>query len=361
MIEPPMLPQDLLNNTTEKAWVTRDQVFLNDDLPHLLDLLGPIGREPGPWLPSMAGDFLGDAVDRGAQRIVHWLLTTGVDPNQRLTQRSRNFVSQETPLHVAAQHARADLVGLLLDHGADPSLKTVEVMRVPGTPLSCALQVWGEHRRQPLAHLIDQREGLIDVAQVLKRLVPVTPLDTTPIRGPGVLMKDEHGRLLSGSGFTPSSNTLAQAVWADHGAGVNALIEQGMDPMCEDGRPLWRYALEGNRGSVLYALQKRGLGPEPGWRDAQGNTPLHLAVIGVTNTFPSWRPSPVTLGALMRRDTVLERNHAGQTPLDLLRAWPGDHTVALTVLGQVEAQTLRHDLREPSDDRPAQARRGRRL
>ena len=55
---------------------------------------------------------------RGAQREVAWLLAHGANPNVLWP----HWDADLTPLHLAAWHGRAEIVRLLLDGGADPSI-----------------------------------------------------------------------------------------------------------------------------------------------------------------------------------------------------------------------------------------------
>lgn len=343
-------------NLSPQGWDDRSRLLQLDDLPGFLAHLDLDPREQNPRTLRQAparsalanlrtalnANVMDEAVAREAVAVTGWLLEIGCDPNRRPPINSLHGVNGETLLHVAASKGNAPLVDLLLRHGADPSLKTTPSMSTPMTPLELAITTWGTDGLQPLAHRLDQGVGATDVMAVLHRLIPVSPLDTSPIDGraylrrdPGtgqIVADDEAGKI--------ATNTLARAVWANHGPSVHALLEYGMSPATADARPLWRYALDGNRGMALSVLMHHRLGPPPDWRDAQGNTPLHLAVTGHADAFPRWTPSAVTLTALIRRDSVLERNHAGHTPLDLLRAQAGDHALALSVLNAVEGNTL---------------------
>ena len=57
-----------------------------------------------------------DAVRRGDVQEVARLLAAGADPNVK-------DPDGDAPLHITAEQSRADLVELLLRHGADPNAK----------------------------------------------------------------------------------------------------------------------------------------------------------------------------------------------------------------------------------------------
>lgn len=360
---PSLSPLDLLTQHDVIASDARTTLFERNDLPGFRAALNAQDTHPSPDLvAAMGGHVLVTAVSLGADRLVAWMLDVGANPNQRRLASWPGLF----PLHVAAQHARADLVEMLLKHGADPGCCAAEDDMSPAVnALTHAIRVWGEQRLQVNAHR--QREtlatgaGAVNVLEVLRQLVPVTPLDTTPIRGTPLLVKGANGLLDKSQEI--STNTLAKAIWADHGAAVDALIKHGMATTCEDGRPLWRYALDGNRAATLLTLRRHRIGPPPDWCDEVGNTPLHLAVIGIPNAWSRWRPSGATLAALTSPDTVLVKNHAGQTPLDLLRAWDDPPSTALSILNEIEAQTLRKNLDQQDDalQNPASRSSRRRL
>jgi hypothetical protein len=123
---------------------------VEDGFPPLIAALG------------MGRDVPGVTKRTDVEEVLRLLLTAGADPNQR-------GINDYTPLHMAVAERNALAVQLLLDHGADPALRTridecetpLEMARSAGlTEIAAVLERKGEPLRQRL------RSGLTLLAEI---------------------------------------------------------------------------------------------------------------------------------------------------------------------------------------------------
>jgi ankyrin repeat protein len=143
----------------------------------------------------------------------------------------------DTPLHLAAQNDRANVVEFLLANGADVNARN---NNGSSTPLDLALSCINHKDTLPLllAHGADVN---------LKNSSGVTPMEATAMRG----SKDDMAVLLA------------------HGADVNAADVQGHTAL------IWAI-LFGHTDVALLLIDSNA---DVNAKDGQGNTPLHLAMI----------------------------------------------------------------------------------
>jgi ankyrin repeat protein len=120
-------PADVPNgHVPESIGPCLEYAIYHSPLPFVRTLL-EIGADPNPadhaGFPPLIAALSGDRPARGETgraetlEILRLLLAFGADPDQR-------GINDYTPLHMAVSQGNAEAVGVLLEHGADPCLRT---------------------------------------------------------------------------------------------------------------------------------------------------------------------------------------------------------------------------------------------
>lgn len=166
------------------------------------------------------------ACEAGHVRLVQALLDRGANPN------AVEELHDETPLHLASYGDHTEAVTILIQHGADPAMKTI--MGV--SPYDYAASVGS--------------------AALIKEFIALVP--------------DSHNRLQSGR--TPLhhscfNNLAACVALLEHGANVNAMEPDGRTPLHE--------AVRGGKIAIVKTLLAYGADTKAVRND--GKTPLSLA------------------------------------------------------------------------------------
>jgi len=175
--------------------------------------------------------------------------------------------SLRSPIFIAAETGRLDIIETLLSWGADINRLDVS---------SCSVLAAAIRARQPLAAML-----LIDAgASVHQRLYKSrTALQEAAAKGETGVMKAlvDHGAEIDAvdvDGFTPlhvSSTADAADFLLRAGAKDTRTIDEGL-------LPLHNAALRGHAATLaLFLMWRRG---DSASRTMEGNTPLHLAVLG---------------------------------------------------------------------------------
>lgn len=225
---------------------------------------------------------------------VRWLLAQGIDVN-RLRDRGG------LPLHHAIERGNdLPIIQVLLDHGADPTLVEDEQTAVARA---------ARKGRGDLLAEFERRGVPLGLSGVDRLIAACARNDSVAVRGlaeaePALVMQllADGGRLLGE--FTATSNT----------GGVRQLLDLGVpvDTRWEGdgylGIPAQSTALHVAAWmlcpDLVKLLLERGAPVNP--KDADGNTPLALAVKGCVDSYwTEWR-TPVHVAALLEAGATLE-------------------------------------------------------
>lgn len=260
--------------------------------------------------------------DRHDLEGVRLLLERGADPN-RLTHWGK------TALHNALLSDNAiEIVTLLLDHGADASIKGTRPDVVRSAAGKSAVSLAARRGRGDVLSLLEQR-GIRDQLSGVERLIAACARnDVASVRSIAeqdpqlaVELRAEGGRLLAQ--FAGNGNT----------DGLRQLLDLGVDlgSLHEEGEPYFDVA---KRSTALHAaawrarhttvrfLLERGAPVEA--LDGQGRTALALAVRACVDSYWSNRRSPASVQALLEAGATIQgiTLPSGYREVDeLLEAW----------------------------------------
>jgi hypothetical protein len=160
--------------------------------PNLSDVGWPPGAPPRDDPQEILDEALGHAAHNGRDEAVTWLLDHGADVD------GRPYLDV-TPLHFAVQFGQASTVRLLLERGADTSIRD----RIhDATPLG-----WSEHvGRDDIAVLLDRNEEVIDTGL---EYVPGDPVTVRVVRRRLVWVADD-GRAVARADTPPGWREVAE-------------------------------------------------------------------------------------------------------------------------------------------------------
>jgi ankyrin repeat protein len=250
------------------------------------------------------------AAERGRLDLVRLLLARGANPNGRIEE---NQYSSGLPLEVALRQGHIDIAEVLLSAGADASARGSG----EGTPLHAAVtsqcvQAVAEALRQNYAdpnEAGDEERGMF-ARQVCDALVP-RMVELLVARGADVNVKDEAGVTPLHDAAARGRKTVVRLLLAK-GAEVNAktlkeywggnVQRTGLSPA--GTTPLHEAAAAGDVDVVELLLAH---GAQLDARDEFGGTPLHWAVESVS--------SGVVAHLIARGAYVEARDNGGATPL----------------------------------------------
>jgi len=268
----------------------------------VIQLLLKAGAEVNAEDRGYGSKPLWGAVAGGHAAAAKSLLDRGAAVNA--TNRTRSPVSagdltNETALDRASKDGRADLVALLLAHGADATGRVNG-----GWPLFSAME--GGHV-EAMQMLFDHGA---DVNAKGHHGATLLHLTGKPELVKLLLARGANPSARDDAGVTPLHVDAVMA-WLE---AAQMLLEAGADGNAADSQgwtPLHYAALASRKGkSFSLDLMKMLLryGADPGARDRDGNTPLHLGASGKTGL--------AAAGLLLERRPDLEdRNHEGDTLL----------------------------------------------
>lgn len=222
------------------------------------------------------------------QRGVALLLAHGADPNGDTSWK-------KTALQQAVLRDNAlEIVALLLDHGGKPELTF-------GGPSAAGLAAW--RGRGDLLALFAHR-GLATELVGLERLLAACALGN-PTATQQIIAEEPA---LRGELLAAGAKPLADFAGVGNPAGVRALLDLGVDPsgVCGEADGYWGIAANSTalhvaawktRPATVKLLIARGSPLDA--LDAQGRTPLELAVRGCIDSFWTERRTPEPVAALL--------------------------------------------------------------
>jgi ankyrin repeat protein len=220
---------------------------------------------------------------------VRWLLEHGVDPN---LDRRRGF----RPLHHAlARDNDLVIIELLLDHGADPTL------RAGG---KSAIELAARRGRADVLELLRRRGTALDLFGVEQLIAACAMDDPAAVRA----IADREPALVREL-VAEGGTLLAEFAGNGDAAGVGQLLDLGVSPgaLFEEGDGYWDVA---PRSTALHVAAWRAehatvrllleRGAPVDLPDGKGRTPLALAVRACVDSYWSERRSPESVEMLLR-------------------------------------------------------------
>jgi ankyrin repeat protein len=217
-----------------------------------------------------------------------YLLELGVDPNRK---RERGWRAMH---HAMARDNRIEVIELLLDHGADPTLKEGG---------ESAIAMAARRGRGDVLELFERRGIPLELRGVERLIAACARNDSASIRSivaeePELVteLKAVGAKLLVD--FAGNGNTDGARHLLDLGVDVNARFTNG------DG--YWDVAPNSTalhvaswraQHNVVKLLIERGATVNVA--DAKGSTPLNLAVRACVDSYWTWRRSPESVKALL--------------------------------------------------------------
>jgi ankyrin repeat protein len=230
---------------------------------------------------------------------IRWLLGHGADPN-RTTRWGRTAFH-----HAVSRDNGIDIIELLLEHGADPTLVAERAnLRPTDGPGLSAVAMAARRGRGDVLGLIERRGIAIELQGVERLIAACARNDSAGVRGiqeqePEVVRElvAQGGKLLAE--FAGVGNTEGVRQLLDLGVDVNALTEDG-DPYFDVAKnstalhsAAWRawpatVKLLLERGVIVDAL------------DAKGRTALMLAVRACVDSYWKQRRTPESVEELLK-------------------------------------------------------------
>ena len=188
-------------------------------------------------------------VQEGSNEMLEFFLEAGADINER------NGFRGETPLHFAAKEGREDVVTLLLDHGADPTVK---------------LNIFG--RRRTAAQVAEEK-GYTSIANTIARFSPDNQqeqeevvLASANLTSANIDTRDHRGR-----------TALYRAASRGDLEEMTSLLNRGANPNIPDYGGRYPLTLAARKGKTEVVKILLGGGADPNLSDSSGRNALHMA------------------------------------------------------------------------------------
>jgi ankyrin repeat protein len=235
---------------------------------------------------------------------IKWLLGHGANPN-RTTHWGRTAFH-----HAVSRDNGIDIIELLLEHGADPTLdaERANLRQTDGPGLSAAAMAARRGRGDVLG-LIERRGIAIELQGVERLIAACARNDSASVRAfqeeePELVRElvAQGGKLLAE--FAGVGNTEGVRQLLDLGVDVNALTEEG-DPyfdIAKKSTALHSAAWRAWPGTVKLLLER---GAAVNALDAKGRTALMLAVRACVDSYWKQRRTPESVEALLKKGAAV--------------------------------------------------------
>jgi ankyrin repeat protein len=219
-----------------------------------------------------------------------YLLEHGADPN-------RGTHWRYTALHQALRRDNGiEHIDVLLDHGADPTLKN-------GVDGRSAVSIAARRGRGDVLASIERRGIAIDFQGVERLIAACARNDTATVRSiaaaePTLVreIQAEGGNLLAE--FAGTANTEGVRLLLDLGVSMQVLYEgDGYFGIAKDSTALHVAAWKAWHATVKFLIER---GAAVNVQDGKGRTPLALAVRACVDSYWTERRSPESVEALLR-------------------------------------------------------------
>jgi ankyrin repeat protein len=235
---------------------------------------------------------------------IKWLLGHGANPN-RTTHWGRTAFH-----HAVSRDNGIDIIELLLEHGADPTLdaERANLRQTDGPGLSAAAMAARRGRGDVLGLI--ERRGIAIELQGVERLIAACARNNSASVRPFQEEEPELVRELVAQGgkllaeFAGVGNTEGVRQLLDLGVDVNALTEEG-DPyfdIAKKSTALHSAAWRAWPGTVKLLLER---GAAVNALDAKGRTALMLAVRACVDSYWKQRRTPESVEALLKKGAAV--------------------------------------------------------
>lgn len=245
---------------------------------------------------------------------VRWLLAHGASPNHERPGGLRALH------HAVRRDNDAEIIALLMDYGADPTLLARGVS---------AIALAARRGRGDLLELFEQRGFPIALNGVDQLIAACARHDTAGVRA----LVSQHPILVQDL-RAEAGTTLVEFAMTGNQAGIALLLECGVQltdlhragdgywDLAPDSSALHAAAWRGWHSTVRFLVER---GAPVNARDGNGRTPLSLAVKATVDSYWMERRSPASVQALLAAGAVLEgtRYPSGYHEVDALLAAHG--------------------------------------
>lgn len=237
---------------------------------------------------------------------IKWLLEHGADPNQA-TRWGRTAFH-----HAMLRDNSPEILGLLLEHGADPTLFAERPdLRQPAGRAMSGVAMAARRGRGDLLELLERRGPVIELQGVEQLIAACARNDSAKVRSIAEQKPELVHELLAQGG-----KLLAEFAGIGNAEGVRQLLDLGVDvnAVTEEGDPYFDVAKNSTalhsaawraRHSTVKFLIERGAAVDA--LDGKSRTALGLAVRTCVDSYWKQRRTPESVEALLKAGASVRR------------------------------------------------------